>query len=44
VPHKLVGGFELPPGRIAALRANFAKSQRFRKKAKVEHAKRSGAR
>jgi hypothetical protein len=41
VPHKLVGGFELPPGRIAAIRANLGKARRFRAKAKTEHAKRS---
>ena len=36
VPHKLVGGFELPPGRVAALRANLGKSRRFRRIAKRE--------
>jgi hypothetical protein len=41
VPHKLVGGFELPPGRIAAIRANLAKARRFRRVAKRELAKRS---
>jgi hypothetical protein len=44
VPHQVVGGFELPPGRLAVMRANFAKSRRFHRKAKEEHAKRSGAR
>ena len=33
-PTKLVGGFELPPGRIAALRANAGKVRRYRKIAK----------
>ena len=36
-PHKLVGGFELPPGSaIAKLRANIGKSRRFRRTAKQE--------
>jgi hypothetical protein len=40
-PHKLVGGFELPPGSaIAKLRANLSKSRRFRRTAKQELAKR----
>src|SRR5205085_1990029 len=39
-PHKLVGGFELPPGRIAMLRANLAKVRRYRRVAKRELAKR----
>lgn len=41
VPHKLVGGFELPPGSMASkYRANFSKMLRFRKIAKRELAKR----
>ena len=37
VPHKLVGGFILPPGGfIPAIRENFKKSLRFRKIAKRE--------
>jgi hypothetical protein len=40
-PHKLVGGFELPPGSaIAKLRANMNKARRFRRVAKQELAKR----
>ena len=42
VPHKLVGGFELPPtSEFARYRMNFAKMRRFRKIAKRELAKRS---
>jgi hypothetical protein len=41
VPHKLVGGFELPPGSIISkYRVNLAKMMRFRKIAKRELAKR----
>jgi hypothetical protein len=41
VPHKLVGGFELPPGSMASkYRANFSKMLRFRKIAKRELARR----
>jgi hypothetical protein len=40
VPHKYVGGFNVPQGRMAMMRENFAKSRRFRKKAKAELAKR----
>jgi hypothetical protein len=40
VPHRLVGGFELPPSRIAMLRANLRKVRRFRRIAKRELAKR----
>jgi hypothetical protein len=41
VPHKLVGGFELPPGSmVSKYRLNFAKMLRFRKIAKRELAKR----
>jgi len=36
-PHKLVGGFELPPGSLVArLRLNYAKTKRFRRVAKRE--------
>jgi hypothetical protein len=41
VPHKLVGGFELPEGPIAVLRENFKKVMRYRKIAKAELAKRA---
>jgi hypothetical protein len=40
VPRKLVGGFELPRGRMAMLRANAAKARRFRRTAKRELARR----
>jgi len=41
VPHKLVGGFELPPGSmLSRYRANFSKMLRYRKIAKRELAKR----
>jgi hypothetical protein len=40
LPHKLVGGFELPPGAIARYRANFSKMRRYRRTAKRELAKR----
>jgi hypothetical protein len=40
VPHRLVGGFELPPGRVAMWRENIAKMRRFRRIAKRELAKR----
>jgi hypothetical protein len=36
VPHKLVGGFELPPSALARLRANAGKALRFRRTAKQE--------
>ena len=40
-PHKLVGGFELPPGSlIKRLRINYKKSMRFRRTAKRELEKR----
>jgi hypothetical protein len=42
VPHKLVGGFELPRSRLAVLRANAAKARRFRRTAKQELARRGG--
>src|SRR6478735_7890759 len=34
VPHRLVGGFELPRSRLAVVRANAAKVRRFRRTAK----------
>jgi hypothetical protein len=40
VPRRVVGGFEIPPSRIGALRANAAKARRFRRTAKRELAKR----
>lgn len=42
VPHKLVGGFEIPEegGSMAVMRRNFAKIRRFRKTAKAELRKR----
>jgi hypothetical protein len=41
-PHKLVGGFELPPGSfVQRLQINFRKARRFRKVAKTELAKRA---
>ena len=41
VPHKLVGGFELPPGStLSKYRLNLAKMRRYRKHAKRELAKR----
>jgi hypothetical protein len=40
VPHKLVGGFELPRSRISMLRANAARIRRFRRTAKRELARR----
>jgi hypothetical protein len=41
VPHKLVGGFELPPGSmLARTRLNYAKVKRFRKIAKRQLAQR----
>jgi hypothetical protein len=41
VPHKLVGGFELPPGSLAGrVRANLGKVRRYRRTAKRELAKR----
>jgi hypothetical protein len=41
IPHKLIGGFEIPPSRLAALRANAGKARRFRRNAKREHKRRS---
>jgi hypothetical protein len=40
IPHKLVGGFEVPRSWIAGLRANAGKALRFRKVAKRELARR----
>jgi hypothetical protein len=41
IPHKLVGGFELPPSRVAVIRANAAKVRQYRRIAKRELARRS---
>ncbi len=42
VPHKLIGGFELPPGsRIAQMRLNLKKMRRYRKTAKRQLAARN---
>ena len=40
LPHKLVGGLELPSSRLTMLRANAAKARRFRRTAKRELARR----
>jgi hypothetical protein len=40
VPHRLIGGFELPESKIAGYRENFSKMRRFRKIGKRELAKR----
>jgi len=40
IPHKLVGGFEIPRSRAAMFRANAAKARRFRRTAKRELARR----
>lgn len=40
MPHKLVGGFELPRSRVQALRVNAAKARRFHRTAKRELARR----
>jgi len=42
LPHKLIGGFELPPSRVAAIRGNARKAWRFRRTAKRELARRRG--
>lgn len=42
LPRRLVGGFEVPPSRLAMLRANAAKARRFRRIAKRELARRRG--
>lgn len=44
VPQKFVGGFVVPKGQIAMLRENFGKSMRFRKRAKLELARRTAVR
>ena len=36
VPHKFVGGFELPKSRLQVYRENFSKMMRYRRKAKKE--------
>ena len=41
VPHKLVGGFELPESKLQAYRENLRKILRYRKKAKSELARRA---
>jgi hypothetical protein len=41
VPHRLVGGFELPESKLQAYRENFRKILRYRKKAKAELARRA---
>jgi len=40
IPHKVLGGFELPRSRMAMMRANAAKVRRFRRIAKRELARR----
>ena len=40
VPHRLIGGFELPESKLEAYRSNFNKMRRYRKIAKRELAKR----
>jgi hypothetical protein len=40
IPHKYVGGFEIPKSRLEMLRANAAKARRFRRIAKRELARR----
>jgi hypothetical protein len=40
VPHRLIGGFELPKSKLEGYRVNFQKMRRFRKIAKRELAKR----
>jgi hypothetical protein len=40
IPHKVIGGFEIPRSRLAILRANAAKARRFRRTAKRELARR----
>jgi hypothetical protein len=41
VPHRLVGGFEIPKSRVAIMRANAGKARRFRRTAKRELARRA---
>lgn len=40
VPHKFVGGFEIPKSKLQTYKQNFSKMMRYRKKAKTELAKR----
>jgi hypothetical protein len=40
VPHKLIGGFELPKSKLASLRANVGKARRYHRVAKRELARR----
>jgi len=40
-PHRLLGGFELPPSKVQAVRANVSKARRFHRMAKRELARRS---
>ncbi len=40
VPHRLVGGFEIPPSRLAIVRANAGKARRYHRTAKRELARR----
>ena len=40
VPHKFVGGFEIPRSKLQGYRENFSKMMRYRKKAKGELARR----
>jgi len=42
IPHRLVGGFEIPPSRIQMLRQNAGKARRYRRTAKRELARRRG--
>jgi hypothetical protein len=42
LPHRFVGGFELPKSRLEGLRANASKARRFRRIAKRELARRGG--
>jgi hypothetical protein len=42
LPHKVVGGFEIPKTRIEMLRANAKKARRFHRTAKRELARRGG--
>ncbi len=43
VPHKLVGGFELPKSKLKLIRANFQKSLRYAKTAREEMKRRRAA-
>ena len=40
IPHKFVGGLEVPPSRVAMVRATAGKARRFRARAKRELARR----